>query len=257
MLIVSYGGGTNSTAMLVGLLERGERPDAIVFADTGSEKPHTYGHVLLVSEWCATHGFPAVETVKGSQPRQLEDGSLEAECLRLGCLPSRAMGFGACSQKWKIDPFNKWLRAKGLTEKPTKLIGFDFDEPERAERAPAEEPLCLRRYPLIEWGWGREECVAAIDRAGLPQPGKSACFMCPSSKKHEILTLRDQYPELLDRALEIERRALAGEGQAPAFRGKGLGRHFAWADVVKMADAQLCMFSDAGVPAVDCGCYDG
>ena len=35
--IVSYGGGTNSTAMLVGLWERGERPDAIVFADTGGE----------------------------------------------------------------------------------------------------------------------------------------------------------------------------------------------------------------------------
>ena len=37
--------------------------------------------------------------------------------------------------------------------------------------------------------WGRDDCVAAIARVGLPQPGKSACFFCPSSKKHEIITL--------------------------------------------------------------------
>jgi len=42
--VVSFGGGTNSTAMLVGMWERGERPDAILFADTGGEKPHTYQH---------------------------------------------------------------------------------------------------------------------------------------------------------------------------------------------------------------------
>ena len=45
MIVVSYGGGTNSVAMLVGLHERGLRPDAIVFADTGGEKPNTYGHM--------------------------------------------------------------------------------------------------------------------------------------------------------------------------------------------------------------------
>ena len=258
LTVVSYGGGTNSAAMLVGLLERGERPDCIVFCDTGSEKPNTYAHILEVSEWCATVGFPTIQTIRGSQPRQIEDGSLERECLRLGAMPSKAMGFGACSQKWKVDPFQKWVKAQAFPAKPTRLVGFDADEPQRMERAQGyEDKLCERRYPLIEWDWGRDECVAAIARAGLSQPGKSACFFCPSSKKHEILTLRDEYPELLARALEIERRALAGEGQAPAFRGKGLGRHFAWADVVKMADAQLCMFSDAGVPEMDCGCYDG
>ena len=73
--IVSYGGGTNSAAMLVGLLEREERPDAIVFCDTGSEKPNTYAHILEVSEWCATVGFPAIQTIRGSQPRQITDAS--------------------------------------------------------------------------------------------------------------------------------------------------------------------------------------
>lgn len=256
MIVVSYGGGTNSTAMLVGLHERGERPDAIVFADTGSEKPHTYDHVREVSAWCAGVGFPTIETVKGSQPRQLEDGSLENECLRLGALPSKAMGFGACSMKWKQDPFRAWIRRH---EKPhTVLVGFDADEHNRVTRSEGyADKDYAKRYPLVEWDWGREECVAAIARAGLRQPGKSACFFCPSSKKREILELREQYPDLLARALEIERKALAGEGQAPAFRGGGLGRSFSWASFLQMTDAQMELFSDAGTPEVDCGCYDG
>jgi hypothetical protein len=38
-LIVTWGGGVNSTAMLVGMKQRGIRPDRILFADTGGEKP--------------------------------------------------------------------------------------------------------------------------------------------------------------------------------------------------------------------------
>lgn len=41
-LIVNWGGGVNSTAMLVGMLERDIRPDRIIFADTWAEKPETY-----------------------------------------------------------------------------------------------------------------------------------------------------------------------------------------------------------------------
>lgn len=273
--IVSYGGGTNSTAMLVGLLERGERPDRIVFSDTGGEKPHTYEHIETVSQWCKKIGFPEVTIVKGSQPSQLRRGSLEAECLELGTLPSKAYGFGNCSQKWKIDPAKKYDRALAdelgiALSDIARLVGFDADEPHRMERAIRAQPKDhqAQRFPLVEWDWGREECIEAIARAGLPQPGKSACFYCPSSKKWEILDLRERYPDLFARACEMERRALAGEGQAPATTAKGLGRSFSWAEFVKQHDealakqvafteAQLCLFSDNGIPEVDCGCYDG
>ena len=52
MIIVSYGAGTNSTAMLVGMKERGIRPDVITFADTHAEKPKTYEQVSVVTQWC-------------------------------------------------------------------------------------------------------------------------------------------------------------------------------------------------------------
>ena len=42
MNVVAYGGGTNSTAMLVGMYEKGIPVDLILFADPGGEQPYTY-----------------------------------------------------------------------------------------------------------------------------------------------------------------------------------------------------------------------
>lgn len=273
--IVSYGGGTNSTALLVGLLERGVRPDAITFADTGSEKPHTYDHVSAVNEWCLRAGFPSIETLRGDMPQQVIDVTLERECIRLGKLPAKAYGFSSCSDKWKMEPQRRYNRAfadrHGIEmSEITRLIGFDADEHSRVERglAMAHKKPVKEAYPLYDWGWGREECIEAIARAGLPQPGKSACFFCPSAKKPELLELRERYPDLMARALEMERVALAGEGPAPTTTSKGLGRSFNWREWLAQADElaateadflsrQMCLFSSAGIPEMDCGCYDG
>jgi hypothetical protein len=244
MKIVAYGAGTNGTGMLVGLYERGIVPDAIVFADTGSEKPNTYQHVLDVSAWCGKIGFPAIETVKGSAPMMLKDESLEGECMRLGALPAKAHGFSTCSLKWKVEPqrkhYAKLAESRGLNLSDlTVLIGFDADEQSRVDRGIAafKEGSYQQEYPLFDWGWTREDCVAAIERAGLPQPGKSACFFCPSTKKPELLDLRRQYPELVARAVEMERKAKAGEGKAEAFNGAGLGRSWNWGQFLRDADA--------------------
>jgi hypothetical protein len=258
--IVSYGGGTNSSAMLIGLYERGLRPDAITFADTGGEKPHTYTHVVLVNKWCEKVGFPRIETLSGSMPMQVFDGTLEQECLRLGKLPAKAYGFSSCSDKWKMDPQRKYNKEfasiHGIELRDiTRLIGFDADEQSRVDRgqASAHKREVQEQYPLHEWGWGREDCVAAIARAGLPQPGKAACFFCPSSKKHEIITLAQDYPALVRRAVQMERRALAGDGQAPQTTSAGLGRNFSWESLL----AGKVDLGEYGMPEIDCGCYDG
>lgn len=252
-IVVAYGGGTNSTAMLVGLHERGIRPDLILFADTGGEKPHTYDHIKAVSAWCVGVGFPEIITVQ-SQDRQGDYYTLEERCLNNKMLPSIAYGFKSCSEKHKRRPQDKFVRnwdaARLAWEcglKVTKLIGYDADEERRAKIA--EDGQYQYEYPLIAWGWGREECVEAIARADLPQPGKSACFFCPSSKKAEILDLAQRYPDLMVRAIAMEKNA-------ELTSIKGLGRRFAWSDFIASSDAQSDLFSDAG-SETPCGCYDG
>jgi len=242
LIVVSYGGGTNSCAMLVGLHERGERPDHILFADTGGEKPHTYDHLLTMQDWCASVGFPPIVTVKGTNPS--DHGTLEAFCWAHDSIPSIAFGFKSCSQRTKGGPLDKYTKAIG--GEFTKLIGIDADESHRQRDFPNT------RYPLIEWNWGRDECVAAIARAGIQQPGKSACFFCPSSSRRQIFELRDKYPDLLQRALAMEANFLEKKPGAV----KGLGRRFAWRDLLAFDAAQINLLPDSPIE-IACDCYDG
>ena len=56
--MVSYGGGANSTALLVGLHQRRIPVDLILFADTGAEHPHTYAYLDIMDSWLKDHGIP-------------------------------------------------------------------------------------------------------------------------------------------------------------------------------------------------------
>lgn len=240
--IVSYGAGVNSTAMLTEMIARGEPCAAIVFADTGGERPETYDYVKTVSSWLVAHGYPSIVTVQNDGMHR----TLEAECLTNRRLPSVAFGFKSCSDKYKRRPFVKWLKSQQWhLADVTVCIGFDADEPYRAERGASCADLYAKRYPLIEWDMGREECRDAIHSAGLPMPGKSACFFCPNSKAHEILSLPQP---LIDRALAIESNATL-TGMA------GLGRSWKWSDLVRADKAQMRLFrSNADMP---CDCFDG
>ena len=244
--VVSYGAGTNSTALVCEMVRRGEKVDAIVFADTGGERPATYAHLLEFGEWLAAKSYPPITTVR--QQTKVGDVAvmtLEAECLTGKRLPGIAYGFGSCSEKWKQRPFRSWLKATGW-QGVTVCIGFDADEPHRAERGDQYDSGYTKRYPLIEWGMGRDECIAAIDAAGITRPGKSACFYCPSSKAHEILAL----PK------ELQDRAIALESNADLTAIKGLGRGFAWRDLIRADKAQGKLDFDSRMDT-PCGCYDG
>lgn len=248
-IVVAYGGGVNSTAMLVEMHRRGIRPDLILFADTGGERPETYEAVHDASAWGVERGFPAVEIIRYvSKMHGLRD--LEAQCLADKSLPSIAYGFKTCSLKYKGEPCDKrtkeWLKEHGH-QKARKAIGYDAGEERRAKHF--ETDFQDNWYPLIEWRIYREDCISICQSENLPT-AKSSCFFCPSMKKPEILELAKTHPDLMA-------RAIAMEANAELTSIKGLGRRFAWADLIRADDAQLKMFEDNNTPEIPCGCYDG
>ena len=239
--VVSFGGGVNSTALLCGLRQRGERPDFIVFADTGGEKPETYEHISQMQDWCVVVGFPCIEIVR-------EFITLEQDCLDRETLPGKAFGFGSCSEHFKIRPQRRWLKANGLTD-VTWLVGFHAGEVRRVwPGANAGESI---RHPLIEWGWTQTDCLAAIRSAGLSAPVKSACFFCPSMRKREVLQIAKQHLELFERAVAMERTAAPNMATV-----RGLGRQYSWEKLVAADDAQLKLFDDEQFP-ICAACFDG
>ena len=102
-VVVAYGAGVDSTAMLIGLRDRRIDISLIMFADTGSEKPETTAYLPIIDEWLRQQGMPPIHRVKRRSPRA-GDTSLHAECLRKSVLPSLAYGGHSCSLKWKVDP---------------------------------------------------------------------------------------------------------------------------------------------------------
>lgn len=260
-VIVAYGAGTNSTALLVEMVRLGLPVDAILFADTGGERPGTYAYVSMFSDWLVARRYPPIITVKKGGRQE----TLEENCLRLSMLPSLAYGRKRCSHRYKIEPQDKWTNnwpparaAWAADTKVVKLIGYDMDEPHRA--AIPEDEKYRYQYPLLEWGWGREECVAAIAAAGLPQPGKSSCFFCPSMTKPEILQLRSEHPDLLARALNIEATFKHADKQGVI---NGLGRRLHWGDFIELVDESedptlfILRQQDFPNPPQCCACFDG
>jgi hypothetical protein len=261
---VSYGLGVDSTAMLVGLAARGIRPDLILFADTGGEKPETYAYLPVINAWLAEVGFPTVTVVK-YEPVRAPYRTLEGKCEANETLPSLAFGGKSCSIVFKAEVMNKhckahWEAAKAAWargEKPIKAIGYDSG-PADSKRCKTTEDAHYRYwYPLREWGWDRERCKAEIMAAGLPVPMKSACFFCPASKKPELDWLATKHPELFARAVAMEERARTGKHGLTGT--KGLGRSFSWREYGEgkgfIKPAGLAMYPSEPAAGVECeGC---
>lgn len=235
MLKISYGMGVDSTAMLVGLAVRGIRPDVILFADTGGEKPETYAYLAIVNAWLRSVGFPEVIVVR-YVPTRAPYTTLEGKCYANQTLPSLAFGGKSCSTVFKKEPQEKWLKnyapaqaVWAAGEKVEVAIGYDCGPADSRRSKIKDDKFYKYRYFLREWGWDRDECKRQIIAAGLALPPKSACWFCPASKRHEVEDLRERHPELFARAVAMEERARNGKHGLKSC--KGLGRNWAWGEL--------------------------
>lgn len=251
-LVVSYGVGVDSTAMLIAMYQRGIRPDLILFSDTGAELPETYAYLSVINAWLESVGFPTVTVVR-YQPKRAKYSTLEGKCLNNQTLPSLAFGKHSCSIVFKAYPQEKFVQgwqpaieAWAAGQRVLKAIGYDSSDQDCRRRVKADKAVSKKAamgdrdakrytylYPLQDWHLDRLACIALIEQAGLTVPCKSACFFCPASKKHEIIKLRDTHPVLFQRALKIERTAKFGKHGLKTV--KGLGRNFAWAELRNVA----------------------
>lgn len=233
-LVVSYGMGVDSTAMLVGMHARGIAPDLILFADTGGEKPETYDYLPIMQTWLASVGFPPITVVRRA-PIVGKNGAydtLETNCLVNRTLPSLAFGGHkkACSMKWKVGPMDalvrRWAPARAAWARGAKVrraIGYDAGPKDSKRCWDITEGRRWRfEYPLREWGWDRERCAAEILAAGLPLPPKSACFFCPATQPEELIELRVRRPALVERIVAMETVARPGLRLIEGLWGRGV-----------------------------------
>lgn len=215
-VLAAWAAGVDSTAVIIELVSRGEPPDVVLLADTGSERPETEAFIPLFRDWMRAQGVE--NHVVRYEPRRFKHWppyhSLLENLLTNGTLPSISFNRHNCSQKWKIAPQDRWaenwppaLAAWERGDRVVKLIGCDCSPADDRRYAHREGLVDLRfdfRYPLREWGWTRSDCVDRIRREGLPVPVKSSCFFCAAMKPDEVRSLPQTYLRLI---ILIEARA--------------------------------------------------
>jgi hypothetical protein len=216
-VVVANGVGVDSWAMLIGMRQRDMRPDLILHADVGNEKRKTREFLPIMNRHLISWGFPEITVVR-YVPKNFKHWppyyTLAENCLTNGTLPSISFGFKSCSLKWKKAPqdayCNQWapaLECWASGQRVIKLIGYDTS-PKDVRRCnhvgDPDDPKYEYRYPLQEWGWNRERCIAEIRRARLPVPVKSSCVMCAAMKPDEV---RELDPDELALVVVMEARA--------------------------------------------------
>lgn len=219
--------------MLVGMHQRGIRPDLILHAAVGGEMDHTYAIMPVFEDWLESVGFPQTTIVK-NVPKNFKHWppyyTLEENCLTNGTLPSisfQGPGKGACSMKWKQEPQHAFCKQdpKSVAEwaagrKIVKAIGYDFSlaDQKRVKSCntytadQTKSDLYEYWYPLQDWKWDRAENARQIRAARIPGMteewlghGKSSCFFCFSMQEWEVRKLSKSQ---LRRIVLLEARAM-------------------------------------------------
>ena len=214
---VSYGGGVQSTALLVLAAQRRIDYPLFLFANVGddSENPATLAYVRDVAmPYAAEHGIELLElrrVLRGRGERTLLQEIEQGD--RSIPIPARmgAGGFGRkkCTDRFKITVVRRELRRRGATAADPAMvaIGISVDEIERAgagEGVDERDPSRVRAYPLLDLGLSRQDCRRVIAEAGLPVPPKSSCSFCPLHDRETWRRQRAESPDLWERSVYVD-----------------------------------------------------
>lgn len=200
------GGGVQSTA-IAALICNGTlpKPDFAWIVDVGWEKTSTfnYMHDTLIPK-LAEVGV-ALNIIKTTDyfDNALFDNAgyikiplyLKKDGIVLKCKTR-------CSGKWKQQVARKWLRSQGVKRCDT-WVGISLDEKRRMNTSPVK--WNQNKYPLVEMGIRREDCIDLVARSGWPKPEHTACFICPNQNDFQWLMTKESYPEDWKIAVEAER----------------------------------------------------
>ena len=203
---ISYGGGVQSTAMVLMALDGViPRPDMVVFADTGSEMPLTYETVKTIAEMCEENNLPFY--IVKANTKKIQGMSLHEWYYNRGTIPM--IGIRWCTSKFKVDPVRKFVKSKADTSKPKPWmeawLGITADEKRRATGHSAVKYQVIT-YPLLHKT--RQELISWI-ATNYPEleVAKSGCFCCPYAHKTHWINLKKNHHDLFEKALALEKNA--------------------------------------------------
>lgn len=258
--IISLGAGVQSSTMAL-MASRGEilpMPEAAIFADTQAEPASVYRWL----DWLEKQlPFPVYRVTKGDMTddmlllrdrknRKPEYSDQWARSLIPSFIKNsdgtRGIMGRQCTQNYKIDPIEKKIKElAGIKrgEKQVKVIswiGISLDEAHRMK--PARTRWTQNRWPLIDIGMRRSDCLNWMRAKGYPRPPRSACIYCPFHSNIEWRQLRDEEPKEWKRAVQFEHDLQRVKAQTD----KSKGIPYLHSSLLPLEEVDLSVPSDYG-----------
>lgn len=236
MKFISLGGGVQSSVMLMMAIHGElERPDHVLFADTGWDGERTMDHVAWCEIQCGKAGIPFHRVSAGNiredmiVSRTANSGEYVGRWASMPLFVDTGAATEGrirrqCTSEYKLAP----LRAKQrelLGFQPRQRIppascevwiGISTDEARRATQSqdrwvdnvfPLIDPLKMSRADCQSW-WERHYPHRIL--------GKSACLGCPNRSDREWSAMKKNHPEDWAQVVEFD----AAIRSATGMRGK-------------------------------------
>ncbi|WP_280471133.1 hypothetical protein [Nocardia cyriacigeorgica] len=251
-VVLSYGLGADSTALLLRWIFDPDSRDfdlaelAVITAMVGDEWEDTARDVAeVVLPLLAQHRIRFIQVGRADR-RVRTDGTgvivfddsrsphrlyiegaytLGTEMLTAGTQPQIG-GSRRCSMSAKGEVLDPVIAAITHGRPYRHVVGFEAGELTRARRD-AGYDTALRRgeYPLISWGWDREQVLAYIREKTGRAWQKSACVFCPfalvtAANRVATLARYAAFPDAGARMLLMEHTALALNAKQGLVGGK-------------------------------------
>lgn len=228
---LSFGGGVNSVAMMLLLLDEGVEFEAVYV--WMPDWPETHEYLLMLEE----KGYPITVIFPSETFKNEKISNLYEYAWKLKMFPRRFPRW--CTTKFKIKPLHKYFQKPCFV-----LLGIDAGESHRARLA--SDKGMENRYPLIERGITRADCVEIIKAHGLPIPQKSGCFICPFQRVAQVKEMRRKHPDMFCRLVALEER-----NNTRLRKGNYYSMGKPIQQIINEPDAYL--FDDMAYPPCQCG----
>jgi len=202
--VISYGGGIQSTALVVLAMRERWAIDEIVHVDlVDAESPATREYVCYFRGW--------LRREHGRDITIIECDLYGDMLARPGFTPvpwrgkyERFILSRQCTRQYKVAPLQRYLYGRYPGERIGLMLGISVDEYHRMRDSSAARIDHV--YPLVDARLTRWQCRDIIERAGLAVPSKSSCWFCPYRSVRSQLALVQRYPRLREMAQVLQDR---------------------------------------------------
>lgn len=185
--VISLGWGVQSWT-LAAMVALGELPpvDFALHSDTTWERSATYEFARQWTPWLEDHDIDihCVSDPKAAAQIANPAGGVFSPLYTLSKKGKAGQLRRSCTQRWKVAPVRRFIRkalaARQIAASPKAVelwLGISKDEWHRAKDSDVK--YITHRFPLLELGMTRADCLAWLAAHDLPSPGKSACTFCP------------------------------------------------------------------------------